>query len=149
VTDYLILTWLPELMDNIRLVCTQPHLSLMLYTSTLLLHRCPLLLLLGLSSAYVVVPSGRWLSRREDQLTLSSIFVLLFPISCSPISCSPQVATSFILLPSVSFRRGSVIPFGIGLFVRSARTTQKAKLNHHKIWSHFLRLRNIGARVPC
>ena len=105
-TDYLILTWLPELIDNIRLVCThthytkpsvhQPHLSSMFYTSTLLLHRCPLLLLLGLSSAYVVVPSGRWLSRREDQLILSSPFVLLFPISCSP-----QVATLFILLPSV------------------------------------------------
>ena len=105
-TDYLILTWLPELIDNIRLVCThthytkpsvhQPHLSSMFYTSILLLHRCPLLLLLGLSSAYVVVPSGRWLSRREDQLILSSPFVLLFPISCLP-----QVATSFILLPSV------------------------------------------------
>jgi len=113
-TNYLIPTWLPELIDNIRLVCThthyhthytkpslhQPHLSSMFYTSTLLLHRCPLLLLLGLSSAYVVVLSGRWLSRREDQLILSSPSVLLFPISCSP-----QVATSFILLPSVSFRR--------------------------------------------
>ena len=120
----------------------QPHLSSMFDTSTLLLHRCPLLSLLGLSSAYVVVLSGRWLSRREDQLILSSP---LFPISRSP-----QVATLFILFPSVTFRRGSVIPFGVGLFVKSARTAQEVKPNHHiKIWSHFLRLRNIGARSTC
>ena len=120
-TDYLILTWLPELIDNIRLVCAHTipiplFINLIYHPCSIRLHSCfifcPLLFLLGLSSAYVVVPSGRWLSRREDQLILSS---LLFPISCSP-----QVATLFILFPSVTFRRGSIISFGVGLFVKSA-----------------------------
>jgi len=55
-------------------------------------------------------------------------------LSCSS-QYSPQVSMAFMLLPSVSFRGSLIIPLGFGLFVRSARTVQEAKQNHHNIWS--------------